>query len=151
VIVPRDCNVVYIDDLDNRELVTLIECISASGYHVPLMITFKGAFHLRKYFDNDLNGDVLWTRSLTGFVNNRITMRWLEHFDYFTKDRTKGAYRILIFDGYGSHDTDQFLDFCWQNRIRPFRLPAYSTHYTQPLDVAIFQDFKGRYKSKLQS
>ncbi len=59
VIVPQDYNVVYINNLDNRELVTLTEYISASGYYVPPIITFKGAFHLCKYFDNDLNGDVL--------------------------------------------------------------------------------------------
>jgi hypothetical protein len=59
VIVPADCDAIYIDDLDEKELVTLTECISASGYHVPPIVTFKGAYHLRKYFNNDLSGDIL--------------------------------------------------------------------------------------------
>jgi hypothetical protein len=35
IIVPASTTVAYVDDPANRELVTLIECISAGGYHVP--------------------------------------------------------------------------------------------------------------------
>jgi hypothetical protein len=105
VLVPVDCTVAYIDDPANRELVISTECISAGGFHVPPMIMFKGAYHLRKYFKNDTDGDILWSRSESGFVNNKLTLAWLKHFDRFTKSRTKGRYRILIFDGYGSHIT----------------------------------------------
>ena len=59
VIVPTDCKVVYVDNPENRELVISTECISAGGYHVPPMITFKGAYHLRKYFKNDSDGNIL--------------------------------------------------------------------------------------------
>ena len=59
VIAPADCKTVYVDDPANRELVTLTECISTSSFHVPLMITFKGTYHLRKYFKNDMDGDIL--------------------------------------------------------------------------------------------
>ena len=61
VIVPSDCKTSYVDDPDNRELVTSTECFSAGGFHVPLMLTFKGAYHLRKYFKNEINGDVLFS------------------------------------------------------------------------------------------
>jgi hypothetical protein len=105
VLVPVDCTVAYIDDPANRELVTSTECISAGGFHVPPMITFKGAYHLRKYFKNDTDGDILWSRSESGFVNDKLTLVWLKHFDRFTKSCTKGRYRMLIFDGYGSHIT----------------------------------------------
>ena len=74
VIVPAGTEQVFIDDLDNKELVTNTECISGSGYYVPSMITFKGAYHLRKHFDNDTDSDILWTRSNSGFVNNKLTL-----------------------------------------------------------------------------
>jgi hypothetical protein len=57
VCVPAGVDQVYVDDPDNKELVTSTEYIGASGYHLPAMITFKGAYHLRKYFDNDMDGD----------------------------------------------------------------------------------------------
>jgi hypothetical protein len=150
VIVPADCTAVYIDDPANRELVTSTECISAGGFHIPPMITFKGAYHLRKYFKNDMDGDILWSRSDSGFVNDKLTLKWLQHFDKFTKNRTKGRYRMLIFDGYGSHITQDFLEYCWQNRIRPFQLPPHSTHLTQPCDIGAFQKFKFEFKKCLR-
>jgi hypothetical protein len=51
-IVPADCDTAYTDDPANRELLTVTECISAGGYHVPPMVIFKGAYQLRKYFKN---------------------------------------------------------------------------------------------------
>jgi hypothetical protein len=53
-----------------------------------------------------------------------------------------GKYRMLIFDGAGSHMSDQFTWYCWQHDIIPFRLPAHTTHLLQPLDVGIFQPLK---------
>ena len=74
VIVPKGCTVAYVDDPENRELVTSTECISASGYHVPLIITFKGAYYLRKYFKNEMDGNILFSRSDSGFVNDKLTL-----------------------------------------------------------------------------
>ena len=120
VIIPANVTRVYVNDPDNKELVTAVECISAGGYHVLVMLIFKGAYHLRKYFENDIDDNVLFARSDTGFTNDKLTLSWLKHFDKFTKNRTKGLYRMLIFDGYGSHVTQEFIDYCWENRIRPF-------------------------------
>ena len=105
VITLADCKTVYVNDPANRELVTSTECISTGGFHVPPMITFKGAYHLRKYFKNDIDGNILWTRSDSGFTNDKLTLSWLKHFDRFTTNRTKGRYRMLIFDGYGLYVT----------------------------------------------
>jgi hypothetical protein len=105
VVVPKGCTVAYVDDPENRELVTFTECIFAGGYHVLPMITFKGAYHLRKYFKNEMDGNILFSRSDSGFVNDKLTLRWLKHFNDFTEKQTVGRYRMLIFDGYGSHIT----------------------------------------------
>jgi hypothetical protein len=105
VIVPVDCQASYVDNPNNQELVTLTECIFASGFHVSLMITFKGAYHLRKFFKNDMDGNILFSRSESGFVNDKLTFKWLKHFNLYTKNRTKGQYQMLIFDGYGLHIT----------------------------------------------
>jgi hypothetical protein len=59
IIVLISCDAVYVNDPANKELVTLTECISADGYHVPPMIIFKGAYHLRKHFKNDIDGRIL--------------------------------------------------------------------------------------------
>lgn len=150
VVVPQGEEKIFLNDPDNKELVTCVECFNATGYHVPPMLIFKGAYHLKKYFDNDIDGNTLFARSETGFTNDILTMAWIRHFEKFTQPRAVGAYRMLIFDGYGSHITQDFIDFCWEHRIRPFLLPAHSTHLTQPADVGAFQKYKFEFKAELR-
>ena len=57
---------------------------------------------------------------------------------------------MLIFDGRGSHLTQEFLDFCWQYRIRPFQLPSHTTYLLQPLDVGVFQSLKHKKEVRKQ-
>jgi hypothetical protein len=61
VVVPAGCIVVYVNNLENQELVISTECISTSGYHVLLMITFKGAYYLCKYFINKIDSNILFS------------------------------------------------------------------------------------------
>ena len=74
VIVPKRCTVAYINDPENRELVTSTEDISAGGYYVLLMITFKGTYHLYKYFKNEIDSNILFSRLESGFVNDMLTL-----------------------------------------------------------------------------
>ena len=75
VIVLIGCDAVYVDDPANKELVSSTECISADIHHVPLMIIFKGAYHLHKHFNNDTDGHILWACSDTGFTNDKLTLK----------------------------------------------------------------------------
>ena len=150
VITPIDCTAVYINNPANRELLTSVECISAGGYHAPPIIIFKGVYHLRRYFNNNIDSDILWARSDSGFTNDKLTLSWLKHFNQFTENRTVGRYRMLIFDGFGSHDTQDFIDFCQEHRIRPFQLIPHLTHLIQPLDISVFQKSKDEFRKLLR-
>ena len=103
VIIPETERHAFVNDPDNQGLVTSVKCFSATGYHVPPMLIFKDAYHLQKYFENDINSNTLFARSEMGFTNDILTMTWLKHFDKFTASKIKGAYRMLAFDGYSSH------------------------------------------------
>jgi hypothetical protein len=128
VIVPADCTVAYHSDPDNRELVTAVVTFNYGKKKIPPMLIFADAYHLRKYFQNDINGDTLFARSATGFSNDKLGLVYIKHFDHFMKDSQKGKYRMLLFDGYGSHIIQEFIDYCWQNTIWPYHLPAHLTH-----------------------
>ena len=41
-------------------LVTYIEYFSIIGYYVLPILIFKGAYYLRKYFDNNINKNTLF-------------------------------------------------------------------------------------------
>jgi hypothetical protein len=59
-----------------------------------------------------------------------------------TKKYRKGAYQLLICDGYGSHYTKEFVEFCEEQHIILFFLPPHTSHILQPLDVSVFHAFK---------
>ncbi len=133
---------IYSKDSDNRESLTGIECISGGGKDISPMLIMTGVQLLAPHFNNDLGDDVLVTISDTGYSNDWISLRWLEHFDRFSQKHQKGAWRMLVMDGYGSHHTREFLSYCEDHKIIPFGLPSHTTHLLQPLDVCVFQPLK---------
>ena len=145
MIVPIDCHAAYQPDPDSRELITSTENLNYGGQKTPSVIIFKEAYHLRKYFETDMDSDTLFALSSTGFSNDQLGLTYLRYFDKFTRILREGKYRVLIFDGHGSHITQPFINFCWENAIRLFQLPPHSTHL-QPLDVGVLQSLKHNFR-----
>jgi hypothetical protein len=92
VLIPIDAETAFINDPENRELVTIIATLNYSSKKNPLMIIYKGAYHLQKYFIPTIDGNTLYTCSKSGFTNDHLGMSYLRYFDKFTKDSAKGAY-----------------------------------------------------------
>ena len=127
----------------NRESATAIEAIRGNGEVIPLFIILSGSVHMGKWYQIDqLDKHSSITVSPTGYTNDQISLDWIKHFDTRTKTQTVGRKRLLIMDGYGSHHTTQFLQYCDDNNIIPFGLPPHITHILQPLDVCCFQPLK---------
>jgi len=112
VIVLVNCTTVYQADPANRELVTTVETLNYGGKKVLSMIIFASAYHLRKHFDNDMDSNILFACSPTGYSNDKLGLVYLKHFNKFTESLTKGNYRMLVFDGHGSYITQLFIDYC---------------------------------------
>jgi hypothetical protein len=131
----------------NREWVTVIESISASGWALPPTIIFKGKLFNQAWFDS-LPGDWRFEVSLNGWTTDEIGLRWLEKlFIPATTSRTIGQYRLLVLDGHGSHLTPLFDQICSENKIIPVCMPAHSSHLLQPLDIGCFAVLKRSYGS----
>jgi hypothetical protein len=142
VITHTNTKAVYLADPEIRDWVTTIETIGAGGTTIPSMIILAGSVMLEKHFQNDLDDNTLLGITVTGYSNDIMGMEYIQHFHKMTEKRTKGKFRMLVFDGHGSHLSDRFTWYCWQHDIVPFRLLAHSTHLLQPLDVGIFQPLK---------
>ncbi len=106
------------------------------------MIIMEAKVFIEKAFNNNLGTRTVIAQSESGFIDDELAFKWLWHFHYETKGRSKGKYRLLLFDGHGSHMTYEFISLCEQLDIIAFCLIAHSTHLTQPLDVACFQSEK---------
>ena len=134
-----------------RDYCTSVEAISGDGEVIAPLIILKGMNILEKWITKtDLPDNYLFGTSDSGYTNDMLSIDWTKHFDHCTRSRTKGVYRLLIFDGFNSHCTKEFLDFCKKVKIIPFTLPAHSSQHLQPLDVVVFQPFKHYHRQAVE-
>ena len=135
----------------NREWVTTIECINASGWALPPCVIFKGKVFVESWFDG-LPDDWRFEVSRKGWTSDEISLRWLEKlFIPSTSSRTKGKYRLLILDGHGSYLTPKFDEICEKNDIIAICMPSHSSHLLQPLDIGCFAVLKRSYGQLVES
>ncbi len=134
----------------NRDYVTVIECVSAGQHVLSPMVVLPGKNVLEVWVTNtDLPANFSLAVSDSGYANDEISLHWLEHFEHHSALRQQGEYRLLIFDGYGSHLTVEFIQFCDTHKIIPFCLPPHTAHILQPLDVVLFRPDKRKHRSIL--
>ena len=133
---------IYLKCSNNRELLSAIECINGTGCEIPPFLIVTGTNILAPWFVNDLDPHVAVTTSETGFNNDWISLQWIKHFERYSRRGQVSSRRLLIMDGYGSHDTFEFLEYCENHNIIPLTFPSHTTHLLQPLDVCVFQPLK---------
>jgi hypothetical protein len=106
---------------------------------------FKGKVFIESWFDS-LPEDWRFEVSPNGWTSDEIGLRWLEKLFIPTiSSRTKGGYRLLILDGYGSYLTPRFDKICEENKIIPICMPPHSSYLLQPLDIGCFAVLKRVY------
>lgn len=135
----------------DREWVTVIQGINATGWAIPPFVIFKAQNHLANWYTNETPRDWAIGVSDNGWTTNELGLEWIKHFDKHTKDRMKGAYRLLIIDGHESHQSVEFDEFCAQNKIITLCMPAHSSHLLQPLDVGCFSPLKKAYGKQIEN
>jgi hypothetical protein len=128
----------------NREWVTTIECINASGWCLPPFVILAGKLHQASWYQG-LPPD--WTIAVSdnGWTTDKLGLEWVKHFNRHTETCTIGAWRLLILDGHRSHATPDFDQFCTDNKIITLCMPAHTSHLLQPLDVSCFSPLKTLY------
>jgi hypothetical protein len=133
----------------NREWVTVIESICASGRALPPYIIFKGKNFMARWFDN-LPKQWALNVSPKGWTSNEIGLDWLQkHFIPHTTSQTKGKFRLLVLNSHNSHLTARFDQICKENNIIPICMPSHASHLLQPLDVGCFAVLKKIYGTEV--
>lgn len=139
----------------SREFATMICCICADGTYLPSAVIMKGQGLQDTWFQN-LDGvprDVLFGVSPNGWTDNGKALAWLQHNfgpEYPSEKKAAGKWRMLIFDGHISHVNREFLSTCLDYKVLPVCLPPHTTHFSQPLDVALFAPLKAAYSDVLR-
>ncbi|KAJ5674366.1 uncharacterized protein N7477_004300 [Penicillium maclennaniae] len=133
-----------------RKLVTAVECISADGRSLHPLIIWPAATHRGSWTTHATPG---WhfACSKTGYTNTEISLYWIEHvFDPQTRERAGDRPRLLICDGFGTHESLEVMKFCFANRIILCRLPSHTSHKLQPCDVGVFGPLKTAYRAQIE-
>jgi hypothetical protein len=128
----------------NRDWVTVIECINASGWCLPPFVILAGKLHQASWYTG-LRRDWVIGLSDNGWTNDALGLAWIQHFNRLTEARTTGVYRLLILDGHGSHSTPEFDQFCTDHKIITLCMPPHTSHLLQPLDVSCYSPLKSAY------
>lgn len=133
-----------------RTLVTAVECIAADGRFLHPLIIWPAATHRSSWTTHATPG---WhfACSKTGYTNTEISLYWVEHvFDPQTRDRAGGRPRLLICDGFGTHESLEVMKFCFANHIILCRLPSHTSHKLQPCDACVFSPLKTAYRAQVE-
>ena len=132
----------------NREWITIIIAINASGSVLPSHIVFAGKKHQSQWY-SAIPKEYRISMSENGWTNDDSGFEWLqEMFEKHTASQTAGRYRPLILDGHSSHATASFDHFCTARKIIPLYMPPHSSHLLRPLDVSCFAPLKHLYGQK---
>ena len=78
-------------------------------------------------------------------------MQWLKRiFDPEPKERANNNPRVLICDGFGSHETLEILEYCFETNIILCRIPSHTSHVLQPCDISVFGPLKSAYRDQVE-
>jgi hypothetical protein len=150
VLVGKDDKRKYRGARVKRTTVTAIECISGDGRYLHPMIIWPATTHRSNWITYPTPG-WQYACSESGYTDSHISLEWLKRiFDPETKERAKGRPRVLICDGFGTHETLEVLEFCLENNIILCRLPSHTSHKLQPCDVAVFAPLKAAYRDEVE-
>ena len=120
---------------------SIVESISGDGRAIAPLLVAKGVLIQERWFKGIECGDIAIAVSDTAYVNDILSFLWLQHWERLTRPNSR-QYRLLVLDGYNSHLTYEFVKFCIDSKVEVLKLPPYSTHFLQPLDVVVFQQWK---------
>jgi hypothetical protein len=133
-----------------RQMVTAVECISADGRYLKPMVIWPASTHRANWTTFPTPG---WHYAFSdsGYADSKISLEWLiKVFHPQTSDRANGKPRVLICDGFGTHESLEILEYCFAHKIILCRLPSHTSHKLQPCDIAVFAPLKTAYRDNAE-
>ncbi len=72
----------YLASSTNKDYVTVVECVSGDGNVLPPFVALPGQVHMEDWYTGT-NLDGSWTVAVldTGYMNDALTLEWVEHFE----------------------------------------------------------------------
>jgi hypothetical protein len=121
-----------------RPMLTAIECISADGRFLLPMIIWPATTHRANWITYPTPG-WYYAFSETGYTDSKISLEWITRiFDPQTKALANQNPAVLICDDFGTQETLEILEFCFENNIILCRLPSHTFYKVRRCDIGVF-------------
>lgn len=131
-------------------IVTTIKCVSASSEYLNLIIIWPALTHWSNWTTYQPPRWV-YAFSESGYNDLYLSLEQMKRvFDPQTKARANQKPRLLICNGFGTHETLKILEFCLKNNIVLCRLPSHTSYKLQPCDVSVFSLLKTAYCDQVE-
>ncbi|XP_067937322.1 jerky protein homolog-like [Watersipora subatra] len=127
---------------------TVICCMSATGTFVPPMFIFK-RIRMAPHLMNGAPVGSVGECSESGWVNEKLFLKWLQHFQKFTNCSLENPV-LLIADNHSSHLSLEIWQFLRDHGINFVTIPPHTSHRIQPLDVSFFKPLKTNYAENVR-
>jgi DDE superfamily endonuclease len=105
----------YLQTPENREWVSITECVSATGLKIDPVVIFKGKTLQSTWFTAGETPTYHYTVSEKGWISNDIGIRWLRDVFLPTTAPIQALQtpRLLLLDGHDSHVSVEFMRYCF--------------------------------------
>ena len=123
-------------------------CVNAAGEKMPPMFVVKGKTSRSLHGFNTiaaLEGSK-WDYQVNGWMNDELGEKWFQH--VFLEHCGPQRPQLIILDGHNSHQTLGLIMSALENNIHILALPPHNTHYSQPLDRAVFGPLNKKYNEE---
>lgn len=131
---------------DKAETITVVGCMSPTGFLVPPAMVFPRVRYHENLYKNAPEGTAKFHNE-TGYMNTDLFVLWLKHFQEYVKASAEDPV-LLILDNHVSHRSHQAVTYCRENYIHLLTLPPHVTHEMQPLDTHFFEPLKERFSEE---
>lgn len=86
----------------------MVEAVSAGGI---AMLVIAAKQHKSSWFQS-LHDTTLVGIADNVYLKDDLMVTWIAHFKKHSQRSQRGAWRLLLLDGYGSHRTYEFIKYC---------------------------------------
>ena len=132
--------------LDKRQA-TLHICIRGAGEQImELLMIFANARNFLPSVDEQQILDALpgmkWAFQPNAWADGAYSMAWLRWFVKKLRANGDTSWHLLTLDSLRAQQTKQFNDYCFQNKVLPWPIPATCTDVYQAVDDNIGNQMK---------
>ena len=128
----------------NKNQITVIACVSASGQCIPPFVIFDAKRMNMEWRKDEVVGTA-YGLSAKGWVDSELFRGWLS--EHFLAHAVGARPLLLLLDGHSSHYQPELISFAREFGIIIFYLPPHTTHESQPLDASVFKSLKQNWQN----